>query len=521
MGSRRRQARFVFLIGALVLLGAVPGAQATYIGQNGKISFDVYSSGLPTVYTMNPNGSGRTAIAPGGGQSAWSADGKRIAYACDSISSTAFYPNNTCTANPDGSGENVLDNFGQTPQHRPFWSPDGRRLIIDDFETSGHGIYSSDIWRIDSADGGDHIHMAGSTAYSGSWSPNGRIVFTEGGGVGSPATWVSSMSASFPNSRIQLTESESDGSPDWSPDGTKIVFVSCRDSTCQLYTMDADGSNETEIPNSRSGESEPAWSPDGTKILFTRAGELYLVNRDGTGETNITNTPGVSENAPAWQPVPQPGYARPKGATPLRVSLVPAFERCEEPNRTHAPPLASGSCNPPRSRGGYASFGTAIGSKAVGHVTFKAIPGAPDSANNADVRISVNMTDVHRNFDGADALGSMELPVPLRLTDRDNGAFNAEAATVTDFNVGVTGYINNPLRVEVPCVDTADPSVGSTCSATTTVDALFPFQSGPVKEGKRSVWELDQIAVYDGGEDGYVQSRDDNTVMAVQGVFVP
>ena len=40
-------------------------------------------------------------------------------------------------------------------------------------------------------------------------------------------------------------------------------------------------------------------------------------------------------------------------------------------------------------------------------------------------------------------------------------------------------------------------------------------------EGVRAIWELGQISVWDGGEDGYVESRDDNAVLAVQGVFVP
>ena len=40
-------------------------------------------------------------------------------------------------------------------------------------------------------------------------------------------------------------------------------------------------------------------------------------------------------------------HPRPKGATPLRVSMVPAFNQCTTPNRTHGPPLAFPSCNPP------------------------------------------------------------------------------------------------------------------------------------------------------------------------------
>ena len=50
---------------------------------------------------------------------------------------------------------------------------------------------------------------------------------------------------------------------------------------------------------------------------------------------------------PDWQPIPINAYPRPKGATPVHASLVPAYEPCASPNRQHGPPLAFASCNPP------------------------------------------------------------------------------------------------------------------------------------------------------------------------------
>ena len=65
--------------------------------------------------------------------------------------------------------------------------------------------------------------------------------------------------------------------------------------------------------------ADPVWSPDGKKIAFAsnRDGnsEIYVMNADGTNQTRITNDPGRQDN-PSWQPLPYPGYARPKGATP-------------------------------------------------------------------------------------------------------------------------------------------------------------------------------------------------------------
>ena len=139
------------------------------------------------------------------------------------------------------------------------------------------------------------------------------------------------------------------------------------------------------------------------------------------------------------------------------------------------------------------------------------------SASESDVRLSVSLSDVRRGFDLADGPGSLELVVSVRMTDKRNGALDSEQATVEDFD----DYMTNPLRLPVPCTETADPAVGSACAATTTVNALFPWQPRPVVAGKRAIWQLDQLAVWDGGEDGFIESRDDNTVLAVQGVFVP
>ena len=54
----------------------------------------------------------------------------------------------------------------------------------------------------------------------------------------------------------------------------------------------------------------------------------------------------------------QATHPRPKGATPIRMSLVPAYAACAAPNRTHGPPLAFASCNPPAQTSAQATVGT-------------------------------------------------------------------------------------------------------------------------------------------------------------------
>jgi hypothetical protein len=212
------------------------------------------------------------------------------------------------------------------------------------------------------------------------------------------------------------------------------------------------------------------------------------------------------------EPPSAAGYPRPQGATPMRVSLVPAYQECANPNRTHGEPLDSPSCNPPVQESGHLTVGTpdANGRPAnsVGSVRFAVYAGDPStSADEADIALSFNLTDVRNKGDLLDYTGELEASAVVRITDRDNGA-DSVAGTVADLTYAFT----------VSCSATTGTSVGSTCATATTADALVP---GTIKEGKRSIWEIGQLAVRDGGPDGLVSTGGDNTLFAVQGVFVP
>jgi hypothetical protein len=207
------------------------------------------------------------------------------------------------------------------------------------------------------------------------------------------------------------------------------------------------------------------------------------------------------------------GYARPKGASPLRASLVPAFGACTAANTTHGSPLASPSCNPPAQASGFLTVGTpdanGAGPNSIGAIQLDSIPGDPSTPtiDDADVRLSASITDVRLKADLGDYAGQLQANVGLRMTDRDNGAGEDTPATVSDLTYQFT----------IGCGATADTLVGGTCSVTTTADTLVP---GTVKEGKRALWQLDQVRVFDGGADG-VASTAPNTLFEVEGVFVP
>jgi TolB protein len=68
--------------------------------------------------------------------------------------------------------------------------------------------------------------------------------------------------------------------------------------------MDPDGKNNRDV--SLTCGTEPAWRPDGNAIAYSCAeggtSDIYLVNADGTGAVNVTNTPGEFEEHPSWSP---------------------------------------------------------------------------------------------------------------------------------------------------------------------------------------------------------------------------
>jgi hypothetical protein len=200
-----------------------------------------------------------------------------------------------------------------------------------------------------------------------------------------------------------------------------------------------------------------------------------------------------------------PNYPRPRGASPIRVSLVPAYAQCTSTNSTHGAPLAFGSCAPPSQQSSFLTVGTpdSNGAQAnsTGFVRLRAKVG--------DIELEASMTDVRNRAGLGDYGGELQVLLPIRITDLNNPppAGGSGAATTQDGTFAFT----------VPCTTNSDPAVGSSCSVDTTANAVMP---SAVVQSDRTIWQLGQIEVLDGGADGQA-STNDNTVFARQGVFVP
>jgi hypothetical protein len=219
------------------------------------------------------------------------------------------------------------------------------------------------------------------------------------------------------------------------------------------------------------------------------------------------------------------GHPRPKGATPVLVSFVPAFKQCTASNSNHGTPLAAPSCNPPVQTSNFLTVGSpdAGGGAAnmTGNLRIDVITGVPGPPDDTDVKLVSNITDVRCKVgaattcgsanaaNGPDYIGSLQLNATIRISDHYNGTSQADPATVTDL----------PFPVTAACTQTsADTARGSNCGFNTTANGVVP---GAAKDGKRGIVEISQIHVNDGGTDGIGSTEADNTLFLNQGIFLP
>jgi tricorn protease-like protein len=177
------------------------------------------------------------------------------------------------------------------------------RIVVE----SGTGLFlltPGGPWvRVPGTDGRDH---------SPAWSPDGTKIAFLSFRKGDGEIYVVDGDGSNPR---ELTFSlAQDDDPTWSPDGQRLAFESHRTGNADVWVMRSNGGSQTQLTTSTRFDGDPAWSPDGSKIAFTssRDGnkEIYVMNADGSSQTRLTFTPGLVTNEtfqlvdqnPSWSP---------------------------------------------------------------------------------------------------------------------------------------------------------------------------------------------------------------------------
>jgi len=197
-----------------------------------------------------------------------------------------------CLMNADGTAREQLTDFDATAFY-PSISPDGQMIYFSAKQPKGFEIFAMKA----NGAGVKQLTKKIGSLYAPELSPDGtQILFTNNGS----GLWLMKPDGKSP---YALTDKD-DIDPSWSPDGSMIAFASSRAGDRQLFVMNADGSNITQVTYLDNMGGRSTWSPDGTRLAFYRgpAGDhnIFIINIDGTGLVQLTN--GGDNLGPSWSP---------------------------------------------------------------------------------------------------------------------------------------------------------------------------------------------------------------------------
>ena len=253
----------------------------------GRIVFHSNRDGPFQIYSMNPDGSGVVRLTYSGVDEylpLWSPDASRITFG-------RCYSDHCDVVVTDANGGNertVLNNA-----FPGAWSPDGNRIAVG----APGGVYIVNV----NGSGLTKISDIGSVR---GWSPDGRQILLSGDQDGDAEIYAFDVDS---GGTVQLTHnSAADQGQTYSPDGTRIVYESDLDGPDKdVFVMNRDGSGVTDIThNDTTNEYGAVYSPDQTQFAFVsdRDGDedIYVMNADGSGIVNITNNDGIADGGPSW-----------------------------------------------------------------------------------------------------------------------------------------------------------------------------------------------------------------------------
>jgi Tol biopolymer transport system component len=308
---------------------------------------DLATKGTVAITVINP--------APGGGTS----NGVNFTIPADTItfqsrraldgSDAANLVFDVWTNNPDGSNPVPLTKLIVASSFDPTYARDGSKIAFSSLRAlngsdSNNTNFTSNIW-VMNADGSSPVPLTKLTA-AGSiipvWSPDGsKIAFLSPRALdGSDSintnptsnVWVMNADGSGQTPLTRLTATSAFSfAPVWSPDGSKIAFESSRaldgsdsantNQTFNIWVMNADGSGQTPLTRLTATSAislTPVWSPDGSKIAYVSARALegsdfatlnstqniWVTNADGSNQAPLTKlaTGGANAAAPIWSP---------------------------------------------------------------------------------------------------------------------------------------------------------------------------------------------------------------------------
>lgn len=312
MSTRTRRIGVGAVIGllasVLALLPATPSA-AQLPGVDGRITFNRDGAN----YTADPDGTDVRRITPTDqqvfdGPAAFSPDGTELVFA----RSTPQQMRELYVSNADGTGTTRVTVDQSSDKQSPSWSPDGNRIVF----VRGTRVATIGV------DGSGLVEMGPADANRPSFSPDGSRILYYAYSSETGANDIFTMPATG-GTPTRLTFGQRDElnlSPDYSPDGTRIVFTSDRNPSpyrySRVWVMDADGSNPVLLHADGMYDGMPRWSPSGDRILFdgwtAEGSRLFTIDPEGGSLTQLDTGAGLyqQDRVGSWQrtfaPAPRP-----------------------------------------------------------------------------------------------------------------------------------------------------------------------------------------------------------------------
>lgn len=195
------------------------------------------------------------------------------------------------------------------------WSPDGSRIAFVSQRDANRDIYlinlPSDNSISISQPSTHNLTRHPGNDFAPVWSPDGSKIAFVSDRDGDQEIYVMAFDGGSPQ-RLTVNESR-DYSPNWSPDGSQLTFVSRRDGNYEIYSMSADGSSQRNLTHhpAEDGRGDHSWSPDGKKIAWITDRdmngdanwEIYIMDAEGESFTNLTKTHSEERMSNAiWSP---------------------------------------------------------------------------------------------------------------------------------------------------------------------------------------------------------------------------
>jgi Tol biopolymer transport system component/tetratricopeptide (TPR) repeat protein len=261
------------------------------IADVGKIAFAAYNAGEDAyaIYVIQADGSGLMRVIGEASQPALSPDGQKIAFHSWRRDRLGLQAVNA----EGGDMEDVIIGT-QIEDGAPSWSRDGTKIA---FASNKEVDRKSRIYVGWIAGTGEPVELR--LGESPDWSPQGDRIVHRGCDERGDNCGLYIMDENGTN-LTRLTTDASDNAPAWSPDGSQVVFMSARDGNWEIYVVDLANPKPRRLTTNPANDGLPTWSPDGQRIAFLSDRDgiwaIHLMNPDGGDKQQLTPTGGTYKN---------------------------------------------------------------------------------------------------------------------------------------------------------------------------------------------------------------------------------